>query len=283
MAIEDNPISRVRYGEELRRRREAAGLTQEELGQRVAMSRTHIAHIEAGRRRPDVEDARRLDRELGTDGFFERFLPALDGRKVAEHFKGALEFEGQATVIKEYAPSLVPGVLQTQQYAYEVFSSSYPRKSNEECEELLATRLDRARIFDNFHSPEFCALLDEAVLRRVIGGPSVMCEQLRHIVELGACRRINVHVLPFSAGAHTLLEGFISLMWFEELPPIAYAEGVNNGRILELPSVVRECQEIYDLALGDALSHRKSLDLLRSVAEDYEHAAQQAHRPAGLA
>ncbi|MER6013470.1 DUF5753 domain-containing protein [Streptomyces bluensis] len=124
-----------------------------------------------------------------------------------------------------------------------------------------------------------CVLLDEAVLRRMIGGPAVMCAQLRHIVELGESRRIRVHVLPFSAGAHTLLEGFLSLMWFEELPPIAYAEGVNSGRLLELPAVVRECQEIYDHALGDALSHRKSLDLLRSVAEDYEHEAQRAHHP----
>ncbi len=276
MAIEDNPRSREQYGQELKRRREAAGLTQEELSQRVVMSRTHIAHIEGGRRRPDVEDARRLDRVLGTDGFFENFLPTLDGKKVAEHFKGALEFEGQAIVIKEYAPTLVPGILQTQPYAYEVFSSSYPRKSSEECDQLLATRLERARILDNFHSPEVCALLDEAVLRRPIGGPLVMCEQLRHIVKLGESRRISVHVLPFSVGAHTLLEGFLSLMWFEELPPIAYAEGVNSGRLLELPSVVRECQEIYDHALGDALSHRKSLDLLRSVAEDYQHEAKQA-------
>ncbi|MCC5478557.1 helix-turn-helix domain-containing protein [Streptomyces barringtoniae] len=279
MAIEDNPISRVRYGEELRRRREAAGLTQEELGQRVVMSRTHIAHIEAGRRRPDVEDARRLDRELGTDGFFERFLPTLDGRRVAEHFAEALEFESQAAIIKEYAPSLVPGVLQTQQYAYAVLNSGYPRKNDEERDKLLVTRLERGRILENFDSPEFYALLSEAVLRQVIGGPDVMCEQLRHIIQLGEARRIRVHVLPFSVGAHPLQAGFLSLMWFDELPPIAYAEGVNSGRILELPSVVRECQELYDHVLGDAMSHRESLDLLGSVAEDYEHEAQRAHHP----
>ncbi|MEU8867191.1 MULTISPECIES: helix-turn-helix domain-containing protein [Streptomyces phaeochromogenes group] len=279
MAIEDNPQSRVKYGEELRRLREAAGLTQEELSQRAVMSRTHIAHIEAGRRRPDVDDARRLDQVLGTGGFFVRFLPTLDGRKVAEHFKEALEFEGKATVIKEYAPTLVPGILQTKAYAYEVLSSAYPRPSDEERDKLLATRLERARILDNFHSPEVCAMLDEAVLRRVIGETEVMCEQLRHIVELSESRRIRVHVLPFSAGAHPLQEGFLSLMWFAELPPIAYAEGVNSGRILELPSVVRDCQEIYDHVLGDALSHRKSLDLLRAVAEDYEHEAQRAQHP----
>ncbi|MFF7358018.1 Scr1 family TA system antitoxin-like transcriptional regulator [Streptomyces filipinensis] len=279
MAIEDNPISRVRYGEELGRRREAAGLTQEELSQRVVMSRTHIAHIEAGRRRPDVEDARRLDQVLGTDGFFERFLPTLDGKKVAEHFKGALEFEGQATEIRVYAPKLAPGILQTPAYALEVLSSGASPKSPEERDELLTTRLERGRILDNFQSPKVWALLDEAVLRRPIGGPAVMCEQLRHIAILGESHRIRVHVLPFSVGYHALLEGFVSLMWFEDLPPVAYTEGLKSGRIWELSSVVRECQVAYDHALGDALSHRQSLALIRAVAEDFEHEAERAQRP----
>jgi len=279
MAIEDNPQSRVKYGEELRRLREAAGLTQEELSQRAVMSRTHIAHIEAGRRRPDVDDARRLDQVLETGGFFVRFLPALDGREVAEHFKEALEFEGKASVIREYAPKLVPGILQTESYAREVLGSGYPPKTDEERDKLLVTRLQRARILDDFHSPKVWTLFDEAVLRRVIGSPAVMCEQLRHIVALGESRRIGVHVLPFTGGAHSLLEGFLSLMWFEDLPPIAYAEGLKSGRLLELPSVVRQCQELYDHALGDALSHRMSLDLLKAVAEDYEHEAQRAHHP----
>ncbi|MGW7384296.1 helix-turn-helix domain-containing protein [Streptomyces sp. NPDC054794] len=276
MAIEDNPRSREQYGQELKRRREAAGLTQEELSQRVVMSRTHIAHIEAGRRRPDVEDARRLDQVLGTGGFFERFLPTLDGRKVAEHFAEALEFESKAAEIREYAPKLVPGILQTPEYAREVLSSGASPKSSEERDELLATRLERARILDNFHAPKVWMLLDEAVLRRKIGGPQVMCEQLRHILALGESHRIRVHVLPFAVGYHALLEGFVSLMWFEGLPPIAYTEGLKSGRIWELPSVVRECQVAYDHALGDALSHRKSLALITSVAEDYEHEAQQA-------
>ncbi|MFF8944226.1 Scr1 family TA system antitoxin-like transcriptional regulator [Streptomyces sp. NPDC014864] len=126
MAIEDNPRSREQYGQELKRRREAADLTQEELSQRAVMSRTHIAHIEAGRRRPDVEDARRLDQVLEAGGFFERFLPALDGRAVAEHFAEAAELEQQAVVIKEYANPLVPGFLQTPDYAREVLGSGHP-------------------------------------------------------------------------------------------------------------------------------------------------------------
>ncbi|MEV0962062.1 MULTISPECIES: helix-turn-helix transcriptional regulator [unclassified Streptomyces] len=272
MAIEDNPKSRETYGAELRRRREAAGLTQEELSRRVVMSRTHIAHIEAGRRRPDVEDARRLDRVMDSGGFFERFLPSLKEGKVAEHFAEALELERQAKAIREYAPKLVPGVLQTESYAREVLSSGFPSKTEAERDRLLGTRLARARILDDFHSPVFWALLDEAVLRRGAGCPKVMSEQLRHIADLGESRRIRVHVLPFSLGLHSLLEGFVSLMWFDDLPPVAYVEALKTGRVLEVLSVVRECQAVYDHALGDALSHRESLALIRTVAEEYEHA-----------
>ncbi|MFD3511831.1 helix-turn-helix domain-containing protein [Streptomyces sp. NPDC058657] len=279
MAIEDNPVSRKKYGEELKRRREEMGLTQEELSEITIISRTHIAHMEAGRRRPNREDARRLDKALGGGNFFEEFLPALDGRAVAEHFKEALEFEGQATVIREYAPKLVPGLLQTEEYAREVLNSGAAPKSDTEGADLLATRLSRARILDDFDSPLYWAMLDEAVLRRPIGGPTVMCRQLRHIADLGDSRRIRVHVLPFAVGAHSLLEGFVSLMWFDDLPPIAYTESLRSGRVWELPSVVRQCQVSYDHALGDALSHRKSLALLRSVAEDYEHEALQADHP----
>ncbi|MER7958330.1 helix-turn-helix transcriptional regulator [Streptomyces sp. NPDC096030] len=279
MAIEDNPESRRKYGEELKRRREAAGLTQEGLSELTIISRTHLAHMEAGRRRPDVADARRLDQVLEAGGFFERFLPALDGKAVAEHFAEALEFEGRAIAIREYAPKLVPGILQTEAYARAVLGSGHPPKSEAARDKLLVTRLERARILENFDSPVVWVLMDEAVLRQHIGGPAVMCEQLCHIVKLGESRRIRVHVLPFAGGAHAMLEGFVSLMWFSDLPPIAYVEGLKSGRVWETPSVVRECQEVYDHALGDALSHSESLALIRSVAEEYEHAARTYQHP----
>ncbi|MEU7008118.1 helix-turn-helix transcriptional regulator [Streptomyces sp. NPDC046332] len=280
MAIEDNPESRRKYGEELKRRRESAGLTQERLSELTIISRTHLAHMEAGRRRPDVGDARRLDQVLNTgDDFFERFLPMLDGKKVAEHFEEALEFEGQAIVIREYAPKLVPGILQTEPYAKEVLNSGSTPKSDEERDRLLVTRLERAAILENFDSPVVWVILDEAVLRRHVGGPKVMCEQLRHIARLGEHRRIRVHVLPFSGGYHALIEGEVKLMWFEDQPPIAYVEGLKSGRVWEDPAVVRDCQVAYDHALGDALSHRDSLALIGSVAEEYEHAARTDQHP----
>ncbi|EPH40373.1 helix-turn-helix transcriptional regulator [Streptomyces aurantiacus] len=274
MAIEDNPESRLRYGEELRSRREAAGFTQEELSARAIMSRTHIAHIEAGRRRPNLEDARRLDDVLQAGGVLVRFLPSRGEGRVAEHFAEALELERRATLIRTYAPKLVPGLLQTKAYAHEVFRLGFPPRTEEERDALLVTRLARAKVFDDFKSPVAWYLLDEAVLRRPVGGPAVMCAQLRHIADLGERGRIRVHVLPFAVGPHALVEGFVSLMWFNDLPPVAYVEGLNTGRVLEDPAVVRDCQAIYEHALGDALSHHESLALIKSVADDYEHAEQ---------
>ncbi|WP_331445611.1 DUF5753 domain-containing protein [Streptomyces xanthochromogenes] len=142
----------------------------------------------------------------------------------------ALEFEGQTTVIHDYAAKLVPGILQTEAYAREVLGSGARPKSDEERDRLLSTRLARAGILGDFHSPVMWSLLDEAVLRRPIGGPAVMCHQLRHIAALGEQRRVRLHVLPFEVGAHSLLDGIVSLMWFEDLPPIAYVEGLRTGR-----------------------------------------------------
>ncbi|RFU84355.1 XRE family transcriptional regulator [Streptomyces triticagri] len=275
MAIEDNPGSRTSYGEELRRRREAAGLTQEELSVRAVMSRTHIAHIEAGRRRPALDDAQRLDRILDTGGVFVTFLPTRGEGAVAEHFAEALRLEERATVIRVYGPKLVPGILQTEAYARAVLESGHPPKTPDERDKLLGTRLQRARILRDFTSPVVWILLDEAVLRRPVGGGEVMAEQLRHIAELGASHRIRVHVLPFAVGYHALLEGFVSLMWFDDLPPVAYVEGLKTGRVLEVPSVVTQCQAAYDHAMGDALSHRESLAMIRSIAEDYDRAEHQ--------
>ncbi|MFE6777491.1 Scr1 family TA system antitoxin-like transcriptional regulator [Streptomyces sp. NPDC057702] len=269
MALTGGLAHRNAYGDELRQRREARGWTQEELGTRAVMSRSHIAHIEAGRRFPTAEDAVRLDQVLETGGVFRRFLP---DSKLASFFAGVAQMEPQAVMIREFAQSLVPGLLQTPEYTAAVFAAGFPRLSEEQCADSIRTRRARADILDNPMRPELWALLDETVLRRTIGGPSVMAAQLRHIRELGARQRIRVHVLPFGVGAHALLEGSVTLMRFDDMAPLAYVEGLNTGTVLDSPAVVERCLVSYDLALGDALSHRESLFFIRGVEEEYEHA-----------
>lgn len=258
------------YGDWLKEQREAAGLTQQQLAEAAVMTRTHIAHIEAGRRVPSREDARRLDNALGTGNVLSRFLPQEEVA-VADYFEAARLLEQQAVMIREFALSFVPGILQTERYARAVLSTSFPPVSEEERDRLVVTRLERAKVLDDPVTPVVWALLDEAVLRRVVGGREVMAEQITHMVLLMESGRVRIHVLPFGLGFHSLMDGMLTLMEFEDQPPVAYGEGMRMGVVHDSPSVVRELQGRYDLALSDALPLKESLAMLRALAKDYGH------------
>ncbi|MFC5801420.1 helix-turn-helix domain-containing protein [Streptomyces formicae] len=256
------------YGEWLKAQREATGLTQQELADAAIMTRSHIAHIEAGRRIPSKEDARRLDRALDTGDVLSSFLPQEEAA-VADYFEAARQLEQQATVIQEFALSLVPGILQTEGYARAVLRPGATPRGEEECDRLLVTRLERGNVLSDPVTPLVCVLLDEAVLRRHVGSPKVMAEQLTHIVRLAESERIRVHVLPFGVGYHQLLQGMLSLMMFDDQPPVAYGEGVLMGRLHDSPALVETLQRTYTLALGDALPRKESVTLLRATAKEY--------------
>ncbi|GHJ35139.1 helix-turn-helix transcriptional regulator [Streptomyces sp. TS71-3] len=262
---------RQRYGEELRLRREAAGLTQVALGELVVLSPSMIAHIEAGRRKPQLEDARRLDRVLNTGGFFERYLDSLDVVEVADHFVAALEAEQTAIAISEYAVSLVPGILQTPAYAREVYRTSQPNPIPSEIDKLVVNRVRRAEILKDPLSPTMWFVLNENVIRTEVGGPKAMAEQLQHILALAHGGRILVQVVPRSSGAHACMNSMLSLMRFDDSPDLAYVEGLYTGNLIDDPAMVQKCKDAYDLARASALSPDASQDLLGKVAEEYSH------------
>ncbi|MFK0116929.1 Scr1 family TA system antitoxin-like transcriptional regulator [Streptomyces sp. NPDC090994] len=256
------------YGNWLRQQREAAGLTQQQLADLALMTRSHIAHIEAGRRMPSLQDAQRLDAVLNTGNVLSTFLPGEEPA-VADYFEAVRLLEQQAVMIREFALSFVPGILQTERYARAVLDRSFPRVSTEECDKRVVTRLQRAKILDDPLTPAVWALLDESVLHRRIGGPDVMAEQIGHLVQLAEAGRIQLHVVPFTTGGHPLLNNMLTLMWFKDQPPVAYGEGLYMGKLHDAPSVVQELQHRFDFTLGNALPLRETLALLRATARDY--------------
>lgn len=258
------------YGDWLRQQRETAGLTQQELADIAVMTRSHIAHIEAGRRIPSKEDARRLDKALNTGDVLSSFLPGQDAT-VPDYFGAVRELEQQAVMIREFALAFFPGILQTERYARAVLGAAFPPVSEEECDRRVVTRLERAKILEDPVTPVVWVVLDETVLRRPVADGDIMAEAIMHIVALAETGRIRAHVLPFGAGHHPLMQNMLTLMWFEDQPPVAYSEGDRMGRLHDSPSTVRELQTRYDLALSDALPLKESLALLRSTAKDYEH------------
>jgi transcriptional regulator with XRE-family HTH domain len=269
--LDPSSSPRALLGAELRHAREKAGLSQEELGQRLFVSGSFIGQLEAGTRRMQREYARLLDEVLRTGDFFQRNCGAAAKSKYPEHFAEAVEAEAAATEIRQYAPLLIPGLLQTPAYARAVFRAYRPTAPEEVIEELVTARMDRARVVDDPTGPLLWAVLDEAALRRQTGGPDAMAEALRHIAALMRQNRVIVQVLPFDAGAHASMEGSMKLMDFEDAPPLLYLEGVGTGRLEDDPATVRHQRRTFQFLTACALSPEKSLALLDDIAQDYGH------------
>ncbi|MFI7103384.1 helix-turn-helix domain-containing protein [Streptomyces sp. NPDC050161] len=267
--LDPSSSPRAMLGAELRHQREKANLSQDELGAALFVSGSFIGQLEAGTRRMLPEYAARIDEILGTDGYFTRNCEAATKSKYPDHFAEAAEAETLASTIKEYAPQLIPGLLQAEAYARAVFRAYQPTAQEADIDELSTARLERARLLENPTSPLFWCVLDEAVLRRIIGGAQVMAEALRHIAMLAKGHRIILQVLPFDAGAHASLGGPVKLMSFPDAPTLAYVEGLGIGQLLDDPATVARNELTYDLIGASALSPEASLALIESVAEEY--------------
>ncbi|MFI6767823.1 helix-turn-helix domain-containing protein [Streptomyces sp. NPDC050355] len=258
------------WGAELKYRRELAGLTQGELGRRVFVSGGYIGQFEQAIRKPQLDVAIRIDEVLQTDGFFERaWRKLIDDKRYADYFAAAADLERLATKICEFAPTVVPGLLQTAPYARAITRATNPFATPEHVEDMVAARMDRARILKSTTRPAYWATLHECVLRIPVGGPVVMAEQLDHIAATARDWIALVLVIPFSAGACALPTGTLKLMEFEDAPPTAYTEAVFSGNLLDDPAMVKRSQEAYDLLRAAALSPEASLALIDSAAEDY--------------
>lgn len=262
------------FGAELKRQREAAGLTQETLGRQVFISGGYIGQFEQAIRKPQRDVAQRIDEALQTDGIFERMWKELiNDRRYASYFAAAAELEALATSICEFAPTLVPGLLQTAEYARAVILAGNPFTEEEHIEEKISTRLERARLLKNPAMPMYWAILHEHVLRLPVGGPAAMAAQLDHITALIRSRRILVQVLPYAAGAYPLMGRMLKLMDFEDAPPTAYTEALYSGNLLDDPALVKRVQGAYDLLRAAALSPEASHALIESAAEDHRRCA----------
>ncbi|MYW65590.1 helix-turn-helix domain-containing protein [Streptomyces sp. SID8379] len=262
------------FGLELKRCREDAGLTQVELGLRVFVSGGYIGQFEQAIRKPQLDVAQRIDEALQTGGIFERMWRSLiDDHRYAEYFAEVVELERTATKICEFAPSLIPGLLQTPEYARVTTLALNPFVTDEYVKDLVTARTERAHILDDATRPEYWAVLHENLLRTPVGGPAAMAQQLTHIASLIRARKALVLVIPCEDGAYPSMAGMLSLMEFEDAPPVAYTETTFSGTLLDDPAVVKRAQRTYDLLRVAALPPEASLAFIESVAEDYTRCA----------
>jgi transcriptional regulator with XRE-family HTH domain len=260
------------YGAELRYRRELAGLTLEQLAEGSFRGVPFLSQIERGERRMPMDLARHVDKVLGTDGFFERRCE--DARRArqsghAEYFADVAEMERHAETIEEWAPMLVPGLLQTASYARAIVRAAMPRASDEEVEEKVSARRERAKLFDSENPPKFWAILDESLIRRPALPDALMAELLEHIAQVVRNTHSILQIVPQTAGAHPFMMGMTKFMTFADAPPVVYAESLHSGQLIDYPLLVKQYRESYDLLRAAALPPEASLVIIEAAAEDY--------------
>ncbi|MFG2674516.1 helix-turn-helix domain-containing protein [Streptomyces sp. NBC_01438] len=262
------------YGNELRFKREEAGLTLEKLVDGSFFGITYLSEIEHGHRRMPVELARHVDRVLRTDGFFERRCD--DVRKArqgahAAYFAGVTEAETRARALSEWSGTLIPGLLQTRSYAHAVIRSAHSLDTPEEVEAKIESRMQRARLFDNPKKPEYWVVLHESLVRHPIIPSVEMAEQLDHIAALVRRGRIVVQILPWNGPTRALSELPLFNMDFDDEPPLVYTEGPYHGQTIDDPALVMLYRKAYDRLRAAALPPEVSLALIEKAAEEYRH------------
>ncbi|AIR98147.1 helix-turn-helix domain-containing protein [Streptomyces glaucescens] len=252
------------YGFELRRLREAAGLTQRQLGEIVNYTGSLVGQIETARKVPTQEFSERVDAALGTDGLLSRLVPLVLRSQLPAWFRQVAELEARATEICTFQMNMVHGLLQTEPYARAVLSVL----DETDLDDRTAVRLARQQIFGKEQPPVFWAVLSEAALHQEIGGREVMLGQLRHLLSFQKNPRVNIQVLPYEVGEHAGLTGSFNLYRFEGDPPIVYTEGYGSGHPSANPETVNDCSLRYDHLRAAALSLRDSAELIRRVMEE---------------
>ncbi len=266
------------FGTELRRRRAAAGLSLEDLGAKISFSGSLIGKVETGERMPSPDLARACDEALGTDGIFARLCKAIkeEIRAYPSGFPEFLDKEREATSICEFDVLYLPGLLQTEDYARALFRAGRPRDSNDEVDQLVAARLERQQILDRSKPPMLWFVIDEAALRRPVGGPAVMAAQLGHIARLAERPGVVIQVMPFATGAHAGLLGTFTLLSLGDGTDLAYTESVTVSQLIERPEDVAEFALAYDMLRIEALSREASLEFIRTVQGEYEREPQSS-------
>jgi len=257
------------FGAELRRARAAAGLSQEQLGQRVGYSAAQVGKVETGERAPSQDFARHCDQALSDAGGLFTRLHALIQRWDGGYpswFAEWIEAERRAAALCCWEPLLIPGLVQTEDYARALFSA-WRLADGDELEQLVSGRMERQLIFERPDPPSLWVIIDEAVLRRHIGGAKIMYDQLIRLADMADRPTMTIQVVPAEVGAHVGLLGGFAIADINAAGTV-YMESPDQGQTTQTPSVVAKLRATFDTLRAEALPRGTSRNLIRRVAEE---------------
>lgn len=253
-------VRRILLGHQLRKLRESKGISREDAGYKIRGSESKISRLELGRvgfKKRDVEDLLTLygvtdpaDREpllllaeeSNKPGWWQHYSDALPN-----WFSAFVGLEEAATRIRTYEVQFVPGLLQTEEYARQAVRSGDPDADEAKINDRVTVRMTRQRRITSTEDVRLWAIIDEAALRRPVGGAKVMREQLEHLRQLAAAPNITIQVVPFNIGAHAAEGGPFTILRFPEfdLPDIVYLEQLTGALYLDK----REDVDVYTMVM----------------------------------
>jgi transcriptional regulator with XRE-family HTH domain len=272
-------------GTQLRRLREAKGISREAAGWEIRASDSKITRLELGRvgfKERDVEDLLTLygvtdardratllglARSANAPGWWHRFSDLLP-----TWFQPYLGLESAAEIIRTYELQYIPGLLQTPDYARAVVKISHGNAPAEEVERRVTLRMERQQALTRANQLQMWVVVDEAVLRRLIGGPAVMRGQVGSLIEATKLPNIRLQVLPFAAGGHAALGGAFSLLRFPdpELPDVVYVEQLTGALYLDKRDDVEEYTAAMERLCIEAEPPARTVQILEGILRDLD-------------
>ncbi len=271
---------RIVVGTQLRRLREAAGVSREDAGYHVRGSASKISRMELGRvgfKERDVADlltfygvvdeAQRepllaLARDSRSDGWWHRYDDVVES-----WFGTYVGLEEAATTIRAYEVQFVPGLLQTADYARGVVVSGLPETAPAEVDRRVKLRLERQLILERVPPATYWVVIDEAALRRPVGGRAVMQAQLKHLLELAERPNITMQVMPLRRGTHTADGGAFSMLRFADpdIPDIVYVEQLVSALYMDKPEHVERYRQAMERLTVAALAPTDTTEFLTKL------------------
>lgn len=256
------------FAEELRAQREQAELSREELAVKLGYSASLVSMIETGHRTPSRDFAVRCDAAFGCPGTFARLEKRLRNVPFSSGFRPFQPYESDAVSLRLFEHTLIPGLLQTEDYARAVLET-HPNTSVDVIEERVTARLARQEILtrEDPSPPILWVLLDENVLTREVGSSRIMYDQLVHLAEVARRPNVTVQVIPCTVVHPGLLGAFV-IAELDGMSPIVYLETGHDGQTIEDPDVGARVSVRFDALRTEALTGRASLRLIEKVAEE---------------
>ncbi|GAA3115798.1 helix-turn-helix domain-containing protein [Streptosporangium carneum] len=254
----------VTLGTEMRRCRKEFGLTQDQVAEITQFSQSLVGFIERGERTPSRNFMQRYDNAIEAGGELVRLWEELTHAASPRWFRTWLDVEQQARSLHTWQPLVVPGLLQTEEYARLVIRGE-PGITDEQVEKAVAARMKRQEIFARAIPPLFRAILDEGVLHRPIGGKEVMRRQLERLVEAIESPRIGLQIVPTALGVTTGILGGFVIARLPRRPDSVYIQSAAHGHVSDRPEDVELIHSRYDTLRAEAHPQPVSIALIREA------------------